>query len=238
MKKYEPAIIAEIGLNHLGKEDILKKYINQIAKTDVDGISIQILKKKFYKGKYKKFILNNEVLKNFIKQSRKKFKYVGIASDDFDSISQLKKDGINFVKILSKDSDNLKLIQHCVKKNIKNIFISTGLNPSLSTLKKLIKKIKSKKISLIHTNLKNNDLKINLNKINILKKELNLPVAYGNHSNFTETIPNSVFYLPSAIFFYVKSDSNNIIFPDDKHAVKLKNLDKIIFNIKKNIKTI
>ena len=73
MKKYEPAIIAEIGLNHLGKEDILKKYINQIAKTDVDGISIQILKKKFYKGKYKKFILNNEVLKNFIKQSRKKW---------------------------------------------------------------------------------------------------------------------------------------------------------------------
>jgi len=238
MIKYRPIIIAEIGLNHLGNENILQEYINEIAKTDVDGISIQILEKKFYKGKYKNFVLSNEVLKNFIKQSKKKFKYVGIASDDFDSISQLKKVGMNFVKILSKDSGNLKLIQHCVKKNIKNIFISTGLNPSLSTLQKLIKKIKSKKISLIHTNLKSNDLKINLNKINILKKKFDLPISYGNHSNFTETIPNSVFYLPRAIFFYVKSNSNNIIFPDDKHAIKLKDLDKIIFNIKKNIETI
>ncbi len=238
MKKYRPIIIAEIGLNHLGNENILQKYINHIAKTDVDGVSIQIREKKFYKGKYKNFILNNEVLKNFIKQSKKKFKYVGIASDDFDSISQLKKDGMNFVKILSQDSGNVKLIQHCVKKNIKNIFISTGLNSSLSTLQKLIKKIKSKKISLIHTNLKSNDLKINLNKINILKKKFNLPVSYGSHSKFTETIPNSVFYLPSAIFFYVKLNSNNIIFPDDKHAIKLKDLDKIIFNIKKNIETI
>ena len=101
-----------------------------------------------------------------------------------------------------------------------------------------IKNIKSKEISLIHTNLKSNDLKITLNKINILKKKFNLPVSYGSHSKFTETIPNSVFYLPSAIFFYVKLNSNNIIFPDDKHAIKLKDLDKIIFNIKKNIETI
>ena len=89
MKKNRPIIIAEIGLNHLGNENILQKYINHIAKTDVDGVSIQIREKKFYKGKYKNFILNNEVLKNFIIQSKKKFKYVGIASDDFDSISQL-----------------------------------------------------------------------------------------------------------------------------------------------------
>tara|TARA_B100001175_G_C19469276_1_gene620843 strand:- start:447 stop:1178 length:732 start_codon:yes stop_codon:yes gene_type:complete len=243
MKKYKPIIIAEIGLNHLGNKDILQKYINQIAKTDVDGISIQILEKNFYKGKYKNFILNNEILKNFIKQSKKKFKYIGVAGDNFDSISQLKKDGMNFVKILSnrphfRNLGNLKLIQHCVKENIKDIFISTGSNPSLSSLQKLIKKIKSKNISLIHTDRKNRDLKINLNKINILKKEFNLPVSYGNHSNFTETIPNSVFYLPKAIFFYVKLNSNNIIFPDHKHAIKLRDLDKIIFNIKKNIETI
>ena len=46
MIKYRPIIIAEIGLNHLGNENILQEYINEIAKTDVDGISIQILEKK------------------------------------------------------------------------------------------------------------------------------------------------------------------------------------------------
>ena len=237
-KNYKPVIIAEIGLNHFGKENILKKYVNDLAKKDIEGISIQILQKNFYKGKYKNFFLNHKILKNFIKQSKKKFKYVGIASDDEYSISQLKKEGINFIKILSKDSTNLKLIQHCVEKKIKNIFVSTGLNPPLNKLKKIIKKIKSKNISLIHTNLKSNDLAINLNKINLLRKEFNLPISYGNHSNFTETIPNSVFYLPYAIFFYIKSNNNKIIFPDDKHAIKLKDLDKIILKIKKNIKTL
>ena len=72
----------------------------------------------------------------------------------------------------------------------------------------------------------------------MLRKEFDLPISYGNHSNFTETIPNSVFYLPYAIFFYIKSNSNNIIFPDDKHAVKLKDLDKIILKIKNNLKTL
>ena len=237
-KNYKPIIIAEIGLNHLGKQNILKKYINEIAKTDVDGISIQIFNRNFYKGKYKNFFLDNKILKNFIKQSRKKFKYVGVASDDVHAISQSEKDGINFVKILSKDSTNLKLIQHCVEKKIKNIFISTGLNFPLSKMKKIIKKVKSKNIGLIHTNLKSNNLAINLNRINFLKKEFNLPLSYGNHSNFTETIPNSVFYLPIAIFFYIKSNNTNVIFPDDKHAIKLKDLNKIIFNIKKNIKTL
>tara|TARA_B110000483_G_scaffold158549_1_gene188156 strand:- start:25772 stop:26533 length:762 start_codon:yes stop_codon:yes gene_type:complete len=237
-KKYKPIIIAEIGLNHLGKEHILKNYVNEAAKTGVEGISIQVLKKKFYQGKYKNLFLDNKILKNFIKQSRRKFKYVGIASDDIHLISQFQKNGINFVKILSKDSTNLKLIQHCVEKKIKKIFISTGLDPSLSKIKKIIKKVKSKNISLIHTNLKSNNLAINLNRINFLKREFNLPVSYGNHSNFTDTIPNSVFYLPIAIFFYIKSNNNNVIFPDDKHAIKLKDLNKIIFNIKKNIKTL
>jgi len=46
-------------------------------------------------------------------------------------------------------------------------------------------------------------------------------------------ISNSVFFNPSAIFFYVKLNKN-LDYPDKKHAVSLKNLDKLLINIKKN----
>lgn len=238
MEKYKPKIIAEIGLNYLGKESILLEYLDKIASTDVDGITIQVLKRNFYKGKFTKYYLNDQILKNFVNGAKKKFKYVGIASDNLNAISILKKQGIDFVKILSKDTNNLKLIKHCIKENIKDIFISTGFGPSLKTLKILIKKLDTKNISLIHTNLKNNDLRINFNKILDLRRDLNLPIAYGSHSKYVETISNSVFYMPSAIFFYVKLNKKNRIFPDDKHAVNLKNLDNITNNINRNIKTL
>ena len=45
MKKYKPKIIAEIGLNYIGNKKILQQYINKLAKSNVDGISLQVLKK-------------------------------------------------------------------------------------------------------------------------------------------------------------------------------------------------
>tara|TARA_Y100000591_G_C21722088_1_gene639308 strand:+ start:48 stop:764 length:717 start_codon:yes stop_codon:yes gene_type:complete len=238
MKKYKPKIIAEIGLNYIGNKKILQQYIDKLAKSDVDGISLQVLRKNFYKGKFENYFLDDEILTNFVIRSKKKFKYVGIASDNLSSISKLKKHGINFVKILSKDINDLKLIKHCINENFKDIFISTGFSPSIKSLKILLKKIDSTNVSLIHTNLKNDDLRINLHEILKLKREFNLPISYGNHSKYLETISNSVFYLPYSIFFYVKLNRKNIIFPDNKHAVTLNNVNNIIKNIYKNIKTI
>lgn len=237
MKKFRPLLIAEIGLNHLGKEQILFKYLNEISKFKVDGVSIQLLNEKFYKGKFKKFYLNDDLILNFLYHSRKKFKYIGIASDNIRLISKLK-NNINFIKILSKDFKNINLINHCLNEKINNIFLSTGFVNTKSSIKKTLSKIKSQNVDLIYTNLKKKNMEINLSNIQILRNEFKKNVSYGNHSNDINTIPNSVFYYPRAIFFYIKLNNNKFSFPDDKHAVELKDLKKLILKIKNNLKTI
>ena len=236
MKNYKPILIAEIGLNYLGNKIILFKYINFLSKKKIDGISIQILKKSFYKRKYKNYKLEDKTIIEFINLAKKNFNYIGVATDDISLIPKLKKLGINFIKILSKDSKNLKLINKCKTEKIKNIFISTGYLSTLSSLKKLLKNIKFKKINLIYTNLKNKNTKTDLNQIRKIRESLNLQVSYGNHSVCLDAIPDSVFFLPKAIFFYVKLGGSDINFPDDKHAVKLGKIDTIIKKINKNLK--
>ena len=49
-------IVAEIGLNHLGNEKLLKKYIKILNNSDVDAITIQVIKKDFLKNNILKFI--------------------------------------------------------------------------------------------------------------------------------------------------------------------------------------
>ena len=67
-------------------------------------------------------------------------------------------------------------------------------------------------------------------------KTLKVPVSYGNHSNQIMTIPYAVFYEPNFIFFYIKNDYNlnKLKYLDDKHAVKIKNISKILEKIEKN----
>jgi len=237
MKNYRPLLIAEIGLNYLGQKKILFDYLRKISKSDVDGISIQLLSNDFYKGRFKKYFLDDKTIFKFINESKKKFKFVGIASDSANVISKLKRK-VNFVKILSKDFKNTKLINHCIKEKISEIYISTGFEKSLTKIKKNLKKIKSKKLNIIHTNLKKNNLKINLSYIEILRKSLKLKISYGNHSNFTNTIPNCIFFFPKTIFFYVKLNDDKQKFPDNKHAIKLNEIKNIALKINQNIMTL
>ena len=46
--------IAEIGINHLGNINTLKKYIKHLNQTNIEGVTVQILRKNFFKGKFKK----------------------------------------------------------------------------------------------------------------------------------------------------------------------------------------
>ena len=140
MKNYKPLLIAEIGLNYLGQKKFLFHYLNKISKNYVDGITLQLLTKKFYNGKFRKYYLDDKTIFKFIDASKKKFRFVGIASDNTEIITKLKKK-IDFVKILSKDFSNTKLINHCIKEKINEIYLSTGFEKSLIKIKKNLKKI-------------------------------------------------------------------------------------------------
>lgn len=67
---------AEIGLNHLGKVSLLNIYLDKLLATNVDGITIQVLKDEFYTKKYKKYKISESNMINFINKIKKKKKYL------------------------------------------------------------------------------------------------------------------------------------------------------------------
>ena len=247
-------IITEIGLNHGGNPIVAKKILQKLINASTDGITFQIKKKSFYlqlekahrnkdknyfnefreknfynhiflKKKFKSLSLNKEFYKDVIKFTKKRNKLIGFAVGDIDMVRYLSAKGADFFKILSEDLDNLKLIKEAIKSKVKIIFLSTGLH-STKKVKKLLEKIDTQKIVLLHTKFEHSIKKNNLKKIISLKKATSLPVGFGNHSknkNIFRVVKN---YQPSAIFFYVKSNFFKF-HPDDSHAIDLKHIESL-----------
>ena len=227
--------IAEIGLNHMGRMSYLNEYVKFLSKKKIEAVTIQVIKKETLGKSYKNCYLDDEKVIAFIKLLKKKFKFVGIVTDDINRIKIFKKFNINFYKITSGMIKNTKLIKKLVNSSDANkIYLSTGFS-SLNDIKKILRKVGRKKISLIHTSFKKEITEVNLSRINLLKEKFKLPVAYGNHSEYFNCISSSVFFNPCAIFFYVKLNKN-LNYPDKKHAVSTKELDKLLNNIKENEK--
>tara|TARA_B100000795_G_C22803351_1_gene443200 strand:+ start:1585 stop:2295 length:711 start_codon:yes stop_codon:yes gene_type:complete len=227
-------LIAEIGLNHLGNERYLKTIQSFLSKKNIDGLTIQVPGESLMQQNQKKFLLNDKKIINFIKVAKKQFKFVGIATDTSEKVDFFSKLNIDFFKVTSGMFTNINLIKKMQESPVKKIFLSTGFS-NYQEIKKTLKKIKNKKNLLIHTTFKKDIKDLNLKNINFLKKKFNIPVAYGNHSIFLESIPNAIFYEPDFIFFYVKLN-NNLNYPDNKHAIKLNQLDSILKKIENNIK--
>jgi N,N'-diacetyllegionaminate synthase len=255
-------IIAEVGLNHMGSVSLAKKYLNSLVKTDVDGISFQIKSKSFYnqfknskKNKdisfYKNFrekffYINNfkkkkfqslELPNNFYKYAKnickKNNKMFGIALGDIDKVFFLSKIKVDFIKILSEDFYNFSLIKKLLKSNITLLYLSTGsiLYKDVNFFIKSLRKPFLKKISVIYTKFSNKISDIDLKNI-VKYKKIHPDVSYGNHSYGLSSIFKSLKYNPNSIFFYVKGNRINISHPDERHAIRLKDLKQILKKIR------
>jgi sialic acid synthase SpsE len=230
--------IAEIGLNHLGNLNYLNSYIKKIAKTNIDAVTIQILKKEdLIKKKLSFCYLSPNNIDLFIYKIKKLNKKVGLALGDKSTIENLKYfKKIDFFKILSKDFNNQKLIKFILLKTTANIYLSTGYADE-KDINFLLKKIKlfKKRIFLIYTDF-NKNLKItNLINIELMKRKFNCKIAYGNHSHNKKMIIYSQIYNPESIFFYVKNNLRKLkkfIFPDHFHALNINELENYIKKIK------
>ena len=218
-------IIAEIGVNHLGKIRIANNFVKRLIKTEVDAITFQILSS----DRMNELQIDNlpetfyvEKIKE-IKNAKKK---VGIAISDENFINFFKKQKIDFWKVLSVDFYNKNLITN-LKKTNKSIYLSTGFSSNKEIID--IKKI-SNKIKFIHTNLSHDIRNANLSAISRLQKTTNRQIAYGLHCDNHNVLYASVTYNPESIFFYVKNKKLNTIY-DDKHAIDLNELNTILKNL-------
>ena len=222
---------AEIGLNHLGKDNICEKMVKTVAISGVDGVTVQILDTKYYNSA-KNFkrplkLRTYQKISKFLKTKKKEF---GIAVNNIETVDFYQKNlkDISFWKILGNKFYDKNLIKKCLKTK-KDVFISTAI----ASEKEIISMAKNfKNINFIHTTYDNKFENSNILAIPRLKKILNKDVSYGLHSD-DHMLLNLVLPLrPSALFFYIKNNSKTK-YPDDKHAIITNLLKKKIMNWKK-----
>ena len=203
-------IIAEAGVNHNGQLDIALKLCDEAKKCGADVVKFQtwitdnIITKNVDRAEYQKENTNNndsqyEMLKKLelsfddFKIIKKHCDEIGImfasTADDKDSLDFLADLGIPFIKVGSGDIGNVSYLRYIGSKN-KPVILSTGMstlediNISLDALRQG----GCKDITLLHctTNYPCPMEDVNLNAIDTLRKEYNLPIGYSDHTKGIE----------------------------------------------------
>ena len=234
-------IITEIGLNHLGSSELAEKYLKFLFKK-IYGITFQLREDSFYK-KFPKLKLPFDFYTKVSKLCKKNKKKFGIAICSMDHNKLLKSLDIDFIKVINRGLINKRLIKYLFESDVKKIYISLG-NCTKNEIRKNYSFIDDKyKNKLIYVYTKNSSKnydgyksssskikEINLKEISLLKKQFKVPIAFGHHFDDKKVIINSLIYNPYSLLFYIKG--NQLYnYPDNKHAVQMKNLNNLISKI-------
>ena len=233
-------IIAEIGLNHLGKYSEVVQYLDILINSDVDGIEFQVRDDSFYLRPEKKDLKLNETdykkISNLIKKGNKSF---GIALTDITKIDFFESIEVDFYKVIINDIKN-KLLVESLCKTGKKVLISTGMS-SDEDIQNLVDSVSDyNNVVLNHTQLSNNPSDSNLRAIKMMRDKYSMPVSFGSHCNNYNILYMALCFNPSDILFYVKNNSlaksnwekMGFPYPDDKHAILLEDVSDIVKNIK------
>lgn len=240
--------VLEVGINHFGNIKKAKEIINFFIKSKFNSLTFMLHTKNFYDKHLKKKKIDFTLPKNFyefaLQVCKKNNKKLGISVCDIQTYSILKDLNFDFYKILGIAINNEELLKEINKKK-KSVFISLARGTD-SKIKNCISNFSNKKLlNLIYTSMSYEPVDINLSRISYLKSKFKLPVGYGHHYKNLNPFILSTFFKPNFYFFYIKGFFNNskIVYPDDKHAFLIKDLNKlndlilessIIANNKKN----
>ncbi len=222
-------LIAEIGLNHCGSIDRANTILKELCNTSVDVISFQVRERSFYDNSHPRKV---ELPLSFYKQAtdyvHSNNKLISISIAEYEKISHFDKIGVDEWKVLSWDISNDKLLGELQKTN-KKIYVSTGMS-SLKEIQLVSKRWKE--LEFIHTQLNNKIENANLKAINTIRESTGHKVAFGLHCIEHELLYSAIAFEPSAIFFYVKDETDGE-HPDDLHAISISHLQDRINLIKK-----
>ena len=178
-----PKIYCEIGLNHMGNKQYLKEYLKVLSQPTINGITLQLLKKSFYKNnpQYESFKINKKTIVSFLISAKKYKKEIGFVTNDYP-VARLFRNKIDFIKVLSQDMSNISLLKKLYNLKLP-LYLSVGFSSSnqINTTLKQLKAKHAKSVTLLHTSF---DKKINklfnkstkedfsLKRINNLKKKI------------------------------------------------------------------
>jgi N,N'-diacetyllegionaminate synthase len=223
-------LIAEIGLNHLGSFIRANQYVTKLINSNIDGITFQVRESTYYDQPNKNNLLltdNHYInLCNTIKSHNKKF---GVAIADIDKIDFFESIGTDFYKVIRNDITNKKLIKKLIETK-KELIVSTGVS-SEQEIEEFLQEFGNENITLNHTQLSYDVEDCNLSAIKTLRQKYGYPISYGSHCSNENVLYMSLCYNPANILFYVKDDGNCYV-PDDKHAIELSYVNRVVDNLK------
>ena len=253
-----PFIIAEISANHKKKIQNIFKAIDFVKANNLGALKLQTFEaqditlnsndKKFkIQNYFKNKDWNNRTLYDLYQEAalplnhyKKIFDYAkkknvicfsSIFSED--KIKFLEKFNVPAYKIASLESLHFPLIEKVAKTN-KPVLISTGtlLNEEIIELIKFLKILKNHKIIIMHCNTDYPvDLKkINLAKINFLRKNSNFHLGFSDHSLGLNAAITSVSMGVVAIEKHIKI-SKNIKSLDSEFSLDLDDMKQYAINI-------
>tara|TARA_A100001011_G_scaffold388785_1_gene469099 strand:- start:880 stop:1650 length:771 start_codon:yes stop_codon:yes gene_type:complete len=232
MKRIESKIIAEIGLNHLGKEELLTKLIDKVIESGFKYLTIQIREIEYYKeGDRKKYILDANFVEKELKRAQVSNIKVGLAIADKNFKKMSAHFNADFYKVLSWKANDIGLIDYLLEYR-KPIYLSLGMLSSdeiFDLNNRLLNR--ESKVNFIHTQLNYNINDLNLRFITKLQEQTKFKISYGHHTkNNLDPIVMSLAYDIDKIFLYVKLNDNNL-YLDDEHALNLDMAKDTIFKL-------
>jgi len=217
--------IAEIGVNHLGSEELAVRYCHMLADTRVDAVTLQIREDSFYDGSSSwKNALSKECYcecSKIIKASGKSF---GIATSDLLVAQRFVDLSPDFWKVLSWGIKDIPLIGFLAD-TLVPVYVSTGIS-DLNEIK-AVANLFDHKVKFIHTQLSAEVADVNLAAILAIRNATGCDVSFGLHCDNFDVINVAIPYEPEAVFFYVK-EKENCEYPDGAYAILASNIDAII----------
>jgi sialic acid synthase SpsE/protoporphyrinogen oxidase len=198
-------LIAEIGINHQGSENILIEMLEKTKNSNFDYAKLQTyfidrVSKTSKSAKYADKTLNMEETlsemfdrlklsedlhdKVFSWSNKNNFPVISTAFDE-NSVDFLLKYNVDAFKIASFDAVNLPLLKYVASKK-KPIILSTGMC-SMTEVEEAVDAIASqdnKDLILLHcvSSYPTDPRDVNLRAINTMQKSFNLPVGYSDHT--------------------------------------------------------
>lgn len=198
-------VIAEAGVNHNGRLDLALKLVDAAKKAGADAVKFQTFTAEAVATKYVPMV---GYQKENVAQSQNQLTLLKKLELPFEDFIKIKKycdkkkiiflstphtpDAVDFLdglvpvyKIGSSDLNNIPFLKKVAKKK-KLIILSTSMSTMLEVKEsvKAIKKQANNKIVILHcTNMYPCPFsQVNLRAMLTIKKELNLPVGYSDHT--------------------------------------------------------
>ena len=187
-----PAIIAEVGMNHGGDENLAWEMIQAAHENGADFVKLQTYStERFfhpsltYFNSTKSMELSRESTTELFINSEKKGIQLFTTPFDLESVDFIDKFSPKLYKVASMDNDNTPLIEHIAQKG-KPVIVSCGMASfdEIYQVLETVKKTGNDQLVLLHciSDYPAKPESLNLEMIPYLKNKFNVPIGFSDHT--------------------------------------------------------